>query len=76
MTDAKEVAAQWAKLELHFAHHAALVNRFRAVGPTAVSRLWQAQKNELGERLSQHEREALIERHCELFGNWPRLNIQ
>jgi len=24
-----------------------------------------------GEHLSQFEREALIERHCELFGIWP-----
>jgi hypothetical protein len=29
------------------------------------------QTNERGEPLSQFEREALIERHCGLFGSWP-----
>ena len=64
-------AVRWAQLEQHFAHHAALVNRFRSSGPAAVTRMWQTQRNEFGEHLSQLEREALIERHCELFGNWP-----
>jgi hypothetical protein len=72
MKDAKAVAAQWAQLEKHFSHHADLVNRFRPSGSTAVTSMWEAQKNEFGERLTQLEREALIERHCELFGSWPR----
>ena len=72
MKHAKGLAAQWAKLEQHFARHADLVNRFRPSDSPAVASMWQAQKNEFGERLSQVEREALIERHCELFGSWPR----
>jgi hypothetical protein len=36
-----------------------------------VQRLWQTRANEFGEPLSPFEREALIERHCELFGCWP-----
>jgi len=28
-------------------------------------------RNEHGIPLSQFERDALIERHCELFGTWP-----
>ena len=71
MKDAKGVAAQWAQLQQHFAHHADLVNRFRPSGPAAVASMWHAQKNEFGERLSQLELDALIERHCELFGSWP-----
>jgi hypothetical protein len=71
MKDAKGVAAQWARLQQHFAHHTDLVNRFRPWGHSAVASMWQAQKNEFGERLSELEREALIERHCELFGCWP-----
>jgi hypothetical protein len=71
MKNAKRVTAQWARLEQHFAHHANLVNRFRPSGPVDVASMWQAQKNEFGERLSRLEREALIERHCELFGCWP-----
>jgi len=37
----------------------------------AVARMWKYQINEDGVRLSQLERHALIERHCELFGTWP-----
>jgi hypothetical protein len=63
--------AVWVQLEQHFAHHAFLVNRFRGFGATAVAGMWQAQENELGSRLSSTEREALVERYCELFGRWP-----
>jgi len=37
----------------------------------AVAPMWKSQTNEDGKRLSQFERDALIERHCELFGTWP-----
>jgi hypothetical protein len=33
--------------------------------------MWRSQTKEDGERLSKTERDALIERHCELFGTWP-----
>jgi hypothetical protein len=33
--------------------------------------MWRSQTNERGSPLSKFEREALIERHCELFGTWP-----
>jgi hypothetical protein len=33
--------------------------------------MWRNQTNEGGNRLTEFEREALIERHCELFGTWP-----
>jgi hypothetical protein len=36
-----------------------------------VVRMWRNQTNEGGNRLTEFEREALIERHCELFGTWP-----
>jgi hypothetical protein len=54
------VAAQWAALDDHFQQHA-----------DAVAHMWKYQINENGVRLSPFEREALIERHCELFGTWP-----
>ena len=66
------LAAQWAALDDHFQKHAQQVNRFRHAGPYAVRRMWQRQTNEEGVRLSPFEREALIERHCELFGIWHR----
>jgi hypothetical protein len=56
------VAAQWTALDRHFRHHA---------DAHAVARMWKSQTNEDGKRLSQFERDALIERHCELFGIWP-----
>ena len=65
------IAAQWAALNEHFAHHAMAVDRFRHAGRDLVRRMWQTQTNEDGRPLSQFEREALIERHCELFGTWP-----
>jgi hypothetical protein len=61
----------WARLEEHFAHHAALVRRFSQSDTTAVVEMWRTGTNELGEKLSQFEREALAERHCELTGRWP-----
>jgi hypothetical protein len=69
--DAKVSAAEWANLERHFTHHACLLRRFRAATPSAVAGMWLAQTNELGQPLSETERDALIERYCELFGRWP-----
>jgi hypothetical protein len=61
----------WAHLEAHFCNHVAAVERFRDAGRRDVRRMWRAGKNERGEPLTSFEREALIERHCELFGRWP-----
>jgi hypothetical protein len=63
--------AVWKELEEHFRRHAFLVERFRGVGAAAVLRMWRAQSNESGDPLTPAEREALVERHCELFGQWP-----
>jgi hypothetical protein len=65
------LAAQWAALEEHFQYHAKLIERFREAGPDAVVRMWASQNTERGVRLSPFERDALIERHCELFGTQP-----
>jgi hypothetical protein len=68
---AEATARVWATLEDHFKYHARLVNHFRHVGPAALVRMWTSGTNEAGEPLSQFERDALVERHCELFGSWP-----
>ena len=68
----KSVEAHWFTLGIHFAHEALQVDRFRCVSKRAVRRMWRNQTNEHGEPLTQFEREALIERHCELFGIWPQ----
>ena len=61
-------AAQWDVLDCHFEYHARLVARFKEAGHIAVRQMWRTQINEGGAALTQFEREALIERHCELFG--------
>ncbi len=61
----------WQLLEEHFRHHARLVNHFRHSDVHAVVAMWNAGTNEAGARLSQFERDALVERHCELLGHWP-----
>lgn len=65
------VAAEWAVLVRHFAYHARLLDHFEQAGPAAVVRMWRSQTNAAGKCLTQFERDALIERHCELFGTWP-----
>jgi hypothetical protein len=67
----RSVDAHWLTLGHHFVHHARQVDRFRTANEHAVHRMWEDQTNEDGEPLTQFEREALIERHCELFGVWP-----
>jgi hypothetical protein len=67
----RSVAAEWAALDGHFEDHARLVDRFRGADRDAVVRMWRSQTNEAGDRLSKFERDALVERHCELFGTWP-----
>jgi hypothetical protein len=48
-----------------------MVDRFGKASQDAVLRMWLNQTNENGEHLSEFERLALVERHCELFGTWP-----
>jgi hypothetical protein len=67
------LAAHWTALEGHFERHARSIDRFRETGRAAVLRMWKTQTNETGTPLSPFERDALIERHCELFGTWPDL---
>jgi hypothetical protein len=65
------LTADWAALDDHFREQAKHVERFRRADRIAVRRMWECQTDELGNDLSEFEREALIERHCELFGTWP-----
>ena len=67
----RPIDAHWLTLDRHFEHHLRIVDRFRQAGPESVRRMWSSQTIEEGKRLSHFERDALIERHCELFGTWP-----
>ena len=61
----------WQLLEEHFRQHARVVHHFRDMDAPTVVAMWKTGTNTTGERLSEFERAALIERHCELFGHWP-----
>jgi hypothetical protein len=64
-------AAELERLDAHFCKHTAVVERFRHASRANVIRMWRNRTNERGEPLTAFEREALVERHCELFGCWP-----
>jgi hypothetical protein len=64
-------AAVWRQLEDHFQLQAQVLRRFAQARPSAVRRMWRSGTNDVGERLSAFEREALVERYCLLFGNQP-----
>lgn len=68
----KKNSGHWSELDRHFAQHEALIKQFRNAEAPAVLRMWGTQTNELGAPLSPDERQALVERHCELFGHWPQ----
>jgi len=67
----RSIAVQWAMLDCHFQSHASMIDRFRGASHDAVVGMWGRQTNEDGKQLSKFEREALVERYCELFGTWP-----
>lgn len=65
------IAAAWKGLEEHFEYDAVLVARFKDACRASARRVWESGINEVGERLTPFERDALVERYCELFGIWP-----
>jgi hypothetical protein len=69
---ARESMCPWQLLEDHFRYHARVVNHFRSIDALTAVVMWETGCNAAGERLSQFERDALVERCCELFGSWPK----
>jgi hypothetical protein len=67
---ADDLAREWERLEQHFQRHSLVVKRFADADATAVAQMWATGTNEVGRRLSDLEREALVERYCELTGCW------
>jgi hypothetical protein len=65
------LVGEWERLERHFRRHRLVVKRFAGADAATVARMWKTGTNDSGKRLSNFEREALIERYCELFGCWP-----
>jgi hypothetical protein len=69
--DSSDSVSEWERLEEHFRQHASIVTYFRNANAAAVLQMLKSGVNDVGAYLSQFERDALIERHCELFGRWP-----
>ena len=69
--DSSTNASEWERLEDHFRQHASIVTYFSNASAEAVVNMLKTGVNDAGVCLSQFERDALIERHCELFGRWP-----
>jgi glutathione S-transferase len=67
---ADKLAREWERLERHFRRHRLAVKRFAGADAAAVAQMWET-GTDAGKRLSNFEREALVERYCELFGCWP-----
>ena len=68
---AKALATQWeAQYEEHL-RTAAIGSRFKDATPSRVIHMWETCRNERGQRLSQGEVAALVERWLELFGAYP-----
>jgi predicted DNA-binding transcriptional regulator AlpA len=68
---AKALAAQWkAQYEEHL-RTVEIATRFKDATPSEVIRMWETGRKERGQKLSQAEFAALVERWLELFGAYP-----
>jgi prophage regulatory protein len=68
---ARALASQW---EAQYDDHlrtSAIASRFRDATPSEVVRMWESCRNERGQKLTQIEVAALVERWLELFGRYP-----
>jgi predicted DNA-binding transcriptional regulator AlpA len=68
---AKALATQWeAQYEDHL-RTTAIASRFKDATPSQVIHMWETCRNERGQKLSQGEVTALVERWLDLFGMYP-----
>jgi prophage regulatory protein len=68
---AKALAAQWEAQYEAYLRSSAISTRFEDTTPSEVIRMWETCRNERGQRLTQFELEALVERWVGLFGAYP-----
>ena len=71
IAEAKALAADWQAQYQDHLRTAAIDNRFKDASPSEVIRMWESGRNERGQKLSQFEFTALVERWLELFGALP-----
>lgn len=73
---AKVLAAKWeAQYEEHL-QAAAIAERFTDATPAEVIRMYESGRKEKGQKLSQSEFAALVERWLELFGAYPPAEVE
>jgi hypothetical protein len=65
---AEALAARWEAEYKEHKRSVAITTRFQGVSPSEVVRMWKGGRNERGQKLSQFEFGALVERWVELFG--------
>jgi hypothetical protein len=68
---ARALATQWSAQQEEHLRSVAVADRFRAATPSEVIDMWERGKNERGQKLTQFEFEALVERWLEVFGAYP-----
>jgi predicted DNA-binding transcriptional regulator AlpA len=68
---AKSRVTQWEAQYQEHLHSSWVAERFRGSTPSDVIRMWESGQNERGQKLSQDEFAALVERWLELFGAYP-----
>jgi prophage regulatory protein len=71
IAEARALANQWeAQYEDHL-RTSALATHFEDATPSEVIRMWESGRNERGQKLTQFEFTALVERWLELFNAYP-----
>jgi len=71
IADAMALASQWKAQHEEHQRMIAIATRFKGATPAEVVSMWENGRNERGQKLSQFEFTALVERWCELFGALP-----
>jgi predicted DNA-binding transcriptional regulator AlpA len=68
---AKALATQWGAEHEEHARSSAVAARFKDAAPADVIEMYETGRNERGQKLSQDEFAALVERWLKLFGGYP-----
>jgi hypothetical protein len=71
IADARALATQWSAQHEEHLRSAAVADRFKGAAPSEVIQMWETGRNERGQKLTQFEFTALVERWLEVFHAYP-----
>jgi predicted DNA-binding transcriptional regulator AlpA len=71
ITEARALAERWEAQYQEHTRTVAIASRFKDAAPDEVIEMWETNRNERGQKLSQFEFTSLVERWLELFGAYP-----